>query len=174
MVSSNFTPVNMLFQATVGPYYLTFNQAHLLLAAKYRQISKQVPLKLEGKPPEPESTWFNVLFWVLTVLNVTASICYYITMYVFWTDVKIYMIKPEPWARYMKIASTYGTRLVAIIAGVILLQCIMRIRNYFRDRNAVDFINTGMLLRHASAFGLYLFGTTASSVALMFVNLYPD
>lgn len=44
-----------------------------------------------------------------------------------------------------------------ITSGIILVIGVLNINRFFTERNAKDFINTAMLLRHASAFGLYLF-----------------
>lgn len=37
----------------------------------------------------------------------------------------------------------------------------------------MDYINTGMMLRHAAAFSLYLVGTTSLAIAIMISNLSP-
>lgn len=50
---------------------------------------------------------------------------------------------------------------------------VLNIRAFFKRKNATDFINTGMLLRHAGAFGLYLVCTTAKNIAYTFVSLSP-
>lgn len=43
-----------------------------------------------------------------------------------------------------------------VISGIMLVYGVLSIRSFFKKRNAEDFINTGMLLRHAGAFGLYM------------------
>ena len=42
----------------------------------------------------------------------------------------------------------------------------LSIRRFFVEKNAKDFINTGMLLRHAVAFGLYITCTATYFIAL--------
>ena len=62
---------------------------------------------------------------------------------------------------------------LSIIAGVIMLTGVVRIKNFFKEQQAMDFINSGMLYRNALAFILYALGATASAVCLMFVNFDP-
>lgn len=48
------------------------------------------------------------------------------------------------------------------------------IRRYFREQDATDYINTGMLLRHALSFGLYLLGTSATGIAEILLSFKKD
>ena len=43
---------------------------------------------------------------------------------------------------------------------------VIKIRHFFVEQNAKNFINTGMLLRHATAFGLYITCTATYFIAL--------
>mgnify|MGYP003353146145 CR=1 FL=1 len=81
--------------------------------------------------------------------------------------------KPGPGLTIFKLSVTYSTRLCAITSGVILVNGVLSIRRFFKEKNATDFINTAMLLRHGLAFGLYLVCTSASAIMLLFVNLNP-
>jgi hypothetical protein len=53
----------------------------------------------------------------------------------------------------------------AIWTGVWLVRSVYRIRKFFADRNATDFINTTALLRHALCFSSYLIATIFYSIA---------
>lgn len=57
---------------------------------------------------------------------------------------------------------------------MLLAKGVIDIRKFFQEKNSTDFINTSMLRRHALAFGLYLAGTTADSVALCIKDLSDD
>lgn len=46
--------------------------------------------------------------------------------------------------------------LCEVVSGVMLIQTVLKIRRYFKERNAEGFINTAALIRHAICFGLYL------------------
>lgn len=52
-----------------------------------------------------------------------------------------------------------GCGALQIISGIILVQSVLAVRDFLKKRGAEDFINTAMLMRHAYAFGLYLFTT---------------
>jgi hypothetical protein len=46
--------------------------------------------------------------------------------------------------------------IMQIYFGVVLMKSVFGIRRFFVERGATDFINTGMLIRHSLAFGIYL------------------
>jgi drug/metabolite transporter (DMT)-like permease len=157
----------------LGLYYSTFNTAHYLLAEKYRDISKRVPAQLNGKP-EPQTTQTEkVVYWLLLCLNVVCGLAYGVAVAIVQSLRDIVIEKPGLFLTVFKLVVTYATRLCAIISGVILIVGVHRIRKFFKERNATDYINTAMLLRHGFAFGLYLVCSTASAVMLLFVNLNP-
>lgn len=61
-----------------------------------------------------------------------------------------------------------------IISGVMLVGGVFKIRKFFKERKATDQINTPMLMRHAAAFGLYLFSTIVYTTGNMLYDLDPD
>ena len=170
----DYTLTNFCLTGTCGLYFITFNMAHYMLAIKYSNISRQVPAKLGGQPYKPDTIWDHALFWFLVAFNILAGLGYSLSLVLFWNLVFLEKQSPPQWIRDLKIYSTFGSRLLAIISGVILVMGVIRIKNFFKQSGNQDYINTQMLLRHAAAFSLYLVGTTASSVSLLFVNLYPE
>jgi hypothetical protein len=60
-----------------------------------------------------------------------------------------------------------------VISGTILVVSVYRIKRFFDKRNAQDYINTGMLARHAVAFGLYLTTTLAFFISYQVYTLHP-
>jgi hypothetical protein len=60
----------------VALYYLLFGISHFLLAVKYREMSKNVPVIIEGKTPETSTLCGKITFWVLLGLNIIAPLCY--------------------------------------------------------------------------------------------------
>jgi hypothetical protein len=50
------------------------------------------------------------------------------------------------------------------------MKSVLNIRNYFRKNDAEDYINTGMLLRHALSFGLYLLAIVVFFVVFCFYS----
>lgn len=145
-------------KVTQGLGWWCFNQAHLMLASKYRRISKNAPNQLDGKPEEPETKWEKLTFWSVSALNVIAT-------------VGLVVVTPVVFSKglsnlqsYMFNFSRLGLVLVAIIAGFILVMSVVEIRDFFKRKDALDFIDTNMFIRHATVFGLYLVGTTSHGV----------
>jgi hypothetical protein len=54
--------------------YCLFGLSHYLLAVKYRQMARNVPLLLEGKPEQLQSTSDAIVYWLLLFLNIAAPI----------------------------------------------------------------------------------------------------
>jgi hypothetical protein len=65
------------------------------------------------------------------------------------------------------------TGVFQIVSGLILVSTVISIRRFFRKKNETEFINTGMLWRHALTFGLYLLGAIGYFGSFVFVILYP-
>jgi hypothetical protein len=59
----------------------------------------------------------------------------------------------------------------AIISGAILITSLVKIRNFFKENELDDFLNTPMMLRHSFAYGLYLLSTTGACISTMLVDL---
>jgi hypothetical protein len=55
-----------------------------------------------------------------------------------------------------------------VYSGIMLVSSVIKIKRFFAERNATNFINTSMLLRHAIAFGLYMATTVAYFLALCY------
>lgn len=60
----------------------------------------------------------------------------------------------------------------AIISGVILVVGVTRIRMFFKEREAEDFLDTKMLWRHALSFGLYLMSTVLWATTTAIQNIH--
>ena len=59
--------------------------------------------------------------------------------------------------------------LLQILSGFYLIRSVLHIRRFFIEKDAKDFINTSMLLRHASSFGLYI---TCTAVFFTVLSMY--
>lgn len=79
--------INFCCLTGLGLYNLFFNWGHLILAWKYKRISTQAPLKLEGKPETPESTSSKVVYWMLFAINIVFSLSYGLNGTIFWEEV---------------------------------------------------------------------------------------
>ena len=52
-----------------------FSVAHFLLAMKYQEIVRRIPMKLEGKPARELTSWDTFLYWFLFAMNIIFPIC---------------------------------------------------------------------------------------------------
>jgi hypothetical protein len=64
--------------------------------------------------------------------------------------------------------------IMQIYSGIILVKSVLDIRRYFVEREATSYINTGMLLRHALTFGIYLTTTAAYNVSFALYTFTPN
>lgn len=154
---------------------LPFCLSHFLLADKYTKIAREVPCRLEGKPEKKLTTVDHVWYYVQLGLNIAFPTCKFIAIRcMLQTKTLKQQVPSHAFLLFYKI-SWAGIGLIQCLSGYQLIKGIMTIRNFFKRKNAVKFINTGMLLRHASCFGLYL-GTTMVMVSFQLwysFNLHP-
>lgn len=55
-----------------------------------------------------------------------------------------------------------------------LVRGVWKIKRFFRENNAEDYIDTAMLWRHALSFGLYLVSNVAFFSMLALFSFFPD
>lgn len=138
-------------------HFALFATAHLLLAAKYRTISKNIPALLSGKQPEnSRRLWFPVLLVLNVVLPILAAFSHFMVHYYLLIGLDV-----PTWVGRLSTWSSFGTGSMLITSGVILVLGVWTIRRFFKESGAEDYINTGMLVRHAIAFGLFLVTNSA-------------
>jgi hypothetical protein len=51
---------------------------------------------------------------------------------------------------------------------------VFKIRQFFKERNAMNYIDTAMLVRHAVAFGFYLATTVIAFLSLSVAIFFPE
>jgi hypothetical protein len=80
---------------------------------------------------------------------------------------------------FTAIASIAASSIVGLLqcfSGYIMVKSVLSIRKFFKERNATNFINIPMLMRHSVAFVLYLLSTLADygtfAIFLAFPNDY--
>jgi hypothetical protein len=66
---------------------------------------------------------------------------------------------PSEWMSIGYSIILMGVACLQLISGGILVKNVFAIKKYFTERKAENFINTAMLLRHASCFGVYMLTT---------------
>jgi hypothetical protein len=138
-----------------------FNYSHLLLAYKYRKIQRTVPWRLKNLEPPPETNRQRATYYILLticylgpVIQIPASIWFRST------DMNVKELIPKPTVSAFQTnllnCSWYLCGISDISSGVILVRSVIRIRRFFVDENAKESINLPEMIRHATAFGLYM------------------
>lgn len=143
--------------------------AHFFLAFKYQGISKRVPEALNGEESEPPNTCDKAGYWGLFAANIVFALMRGIFLII------IFLKFPERRSTpviIVKIICTTSMQVCAIIAGVMLVAGVIRIRRFFREKEADDVLNSSMLVRHAIAFSLYLLSTSAWLIAVALDNIF--
>lgn len=163
-----------LIACGIGLYYLFFNLGHFLLADKYGTIAKVVPATLDGQLTEPEPVFGKVTYWLLYASNIVSALSYGLACGLYYGLKEVEGRDVPPWLEWSKIGVTYWVRICALIAGFVLVWAVIKIRKYFKEKNATDYLNTNMLWRHGISFGLYLATSMATTTALLFVNLHTN
>lgn len=64
--------------------------------------------------------------------------------------------------------------LLQVVSGFVLVRSLLKVRSFFKDRDAADSIDIRALLRHAAAFGLYLVATVVDISAMVLVVAFPS
>ena len=149
-----------------GTYIACFNLSHFLVAAKYNEICKRVPTMLNGEQEKAPSLLSRVLFWALAVVNFGSGLMMgfsYARSYPCWLGSP--KCKHFNFYNSMRTITDWACKICALISGVILVVAAYRIRKFFRERDATEFIDTAMLCRHGTAFGLYILGALIAATA---------
>jgi len=142
-----------------------FGVSHFLLAMKFKRMSKAVPALLDGKHPKQNTKCDIIAFWTVIVLSILFPL---LTMLVGieYRLRELHGYNTGKWILISKNISITGIGLIEVVSGIILVNSVYNIYRYFADRKKTDFIDTGMLLRHAGAYGVYTVCTFAYFAAL--------
>ena len=68
-------------------------------------------------------------------------------------------------------STSYLVGILQIASGIVLVKSVYSVHRFFKKNNAESYINTGMLLRHAAAFGLYLLTCSAYYITWAFFTM---
>jgi hypothetical protein len=132
-----------------------------LLAVRYQKVAKNVPQILEAKPVEAQSKASKIFFWFMVTLNTVVPILFGLSILRFQGLTLVQQETPSTFLKWLFNTTSFTTGLLQINSGIILVSSVLRIRSFFKKRGAEDYINTKMLLRHGSSFGLYLLTSSA-------------
>lgn len=145
--------------AGVASKYVWFTTSHFLLAEKYAAMARKVPATLDNKPEDPPTRCRENTYSISLALNIIAPIIQGVGVGFLRYKGLVLNEQPPSWVAQLLTGSYIVSGIMMTISGVILIVSVIKIRNYFKSKGCEDYINTGMLLRHALSFGLYLLGT---------------
>jgi hypothetical protein len=147
------------FNSTGKSTHHPIGLAHYLLADKYRRMATNMPLILEGKQIVEKSACGKVVHWMLLVLNIAVPVLFDAALIRLRYLKSILGEKPPEWLSICYNTGIEAIGIVQVISGVIMFKSVIEIRRFFINKNAANHINTSMLIRHASAFLLYIVTT---------------
>lgn len=105
----------------------------------------------------------NVIFPILEIFSIIP----------FSTSLQHDGLMPSLAVRQFVAISWDGVGLFQCISGFQLITSVVQIRNFFRERNDEEYINTGMLLRHSGAFALFMLTDLLRFITFTFFVLHP-
>jgi hypothetical protein len=143
---------------------------HYLLAVKYRQMRKRIPVVIEGKPMPNETKTERCVYWVMLALNIISGPlkCYsYSVLF-------RYTFNAPKYPRDFDVQVGYYLVIICqLISGVMLVYSVTKVSNFFRDKGGEQFVDTEGLRRHSYCFILYLASMVVYYTVYM-VNRYLD
>lgn len=146
---------------------------HFLLAMKYRTIARDAPQVLDHKPIKPTTLGEKIFYWSMLVLNILSGPIKVYAAVTFRMIVNIKKEQPGPFVSWMFNASWNFVGFCSIISGIILVQSVVKIRRFFKERGDEGYINTKVLCQHATCFGSYLVACVFYYAAHSVYTMYP-
>jgi hypothetical protein len=141
-----------------------------MIAFKYKQLIRTVPELLKGNKPIPQTTCDKRWEQTLLILNAVTPLLYF----VYYAKLKEQNTEVGSFYLSLSIFTASFLNLLWCTSGVIVVLSVIRIRDYFKRKNSAEYLDTKMMLKHAFAFGIFLFLTIASTVAAFIASLEPS
>lgn len=155
-----------------GLFFLTFNLAHFILAWQYKTLSEDIPKVLEEDYLEVSQN--RVLYWSLFAANILLPLLFPVFIIKFNNGI----VNGQGVSTAMQTifsVDTIGIGLLQIISGVILVQSVFAIRDFYQRRGEVESISQRRIITHAVAFGAFLVPQTiyyAAALVHIFFGKY--
>jgi hypothetical protein len=154
--------------------FLTFgnlglNVSHAMLAekcanAKHRAVNTLEQQQDQVELPASHQTAFKCLFYLNIALPVIYAVVDYFSYKYYFAHLNVVDGYSVMLNTMIAICNLLMNGLL-IISGVILVTTVFAIRRFYKQRNAMDALDTGALVRHASAFALFLLAVLVESIA---------
>jgi hypothetical protein len=152
-----------------------FAVAHWIFAARYRTIAKEMPIIVQGGSIKSEDKakdekQFNKLL-ILNIIGPSLELAVNIPL-----NIVVFTQFQTPSTLLTIGAIVFPTfsATLQIISGVVLVRSVLKIKQFYRDKDIEDRLNMPTLLLHSSAFLLYLVSIILYVVIWDFFVVYPD
>jgi len=148
-----------------------FNVSHFLIANKYQRMTTEIPAQILGNKDKPRER-NKIVFWTLLAFSVFGPM---LQAFCGYRLRKVILAGGQPTDELSIFASTsyVCTGASQTLSGVMLVSSVLKIKKFFRENNAEDYINTAMLWRHALSFGLFLASSVMFFSMLCLFSWFP-
>jgi hypothetical protein len=137
-------------------------------------MATNVPLLLDGKQEQPVTPGQHACSMTLYVLNIVGPLLYGVFGGIL-RDVILTTDKDAgAWILVGFASSLILVSLLVTFSGIVLIKSVFSIRTYFKEKEAMDYINIAMLMRHAAAYGLFMIGCVAYLMSQLIWSLRPS
>lgn len=113
----------------------------------------------------------KAVHWTLIAANAISGPAYGLSVAFFYITRDVNGNEVGLGLKTFKVVATLSVKVCQIISGAMLLYSVYLIKKFFADKNATEVVNTGLLWRYSISFGLYLFCTVISTIALIIANI---
>jgi len=154
----------LVYAFSSGLLDLTQCVSHLTLAFKYRRVAKEMPYAyIEVQLPEAEKRCDKVLFKLLLTINIIFPALETLLIFLFGKDILQYTIPSKALAFFLSCISVF-IAMIQIVSGCFLVRGLTEIRSFISSRQIGGGLNIKTFLKHAGAFGFYLFSLAINLV----------
>jgi hypothetical protein len=175
LISGHNTPtVGFWTDITFTIANLAFNVSHAMLAEKYACAKHRAVMTIEQQVnklelPKSQQKAYKSLIVLNIVLSVVSGFSYVLLFKYYNYHDKLTTILENTIS-----VCPFILGVLLIVSGVILVTTVIAIRRFYKKRDAADAVDTGALVRHAIAFGLFLVAAVDFNLAIALNNIFPE
>jgi hypothetical protein len=134
--------------------------AEKYLSAKHRAVNTLEQHQDQFELPASHQIVFNCLFYLNIALPLMYGLAYIFNWQYYFQNNKFSSIIETITTIYLLLMNA-----LLIISGAILVITVYSIRRFYKQKNAMDALDTGALVRHASTFALFLLAVFVESIS---------
>jgi len=151
--------------------FVPFCMSHIMIAEHYNRLATEVPAILAGREDTLKPRNY-ARYHFLLACNVIAPMLQAASAYGI-RSVTLHGKQPEKWLSLFTTISFEATGAVQVISGIILVKGVWKIKTFFKENNAEDFLDISTLWRHALTFGIFLVSCVLFYVMFGLFSFFP-